>query len=221
MYFSQMAYQKNSEPIFRRRGYKDGTLAVDVENVFLPCLHNVGVLLQLDLLVIGPCSAGLRHRTWRSVKDMNGLPEMERSQVTHVTLVFGTFNTCTLATPNMCCTQYSVCRTGDVFSTRCRSSVVGCDFVSFVCSRGSVRLPSATGSVLFTRRIFASMLTRRIFASMHLACRDLGLPLVRKLSSCAGVPKKRHMLCPALLQQSRSVWLLLSGIGFDRVGFSP
>ena len=45
-----------------------------------------GVLLQLDLLVIGPCSAGLRHRTWRSVKDMNGLPEMERSQVTHVTL---------------------------------------------------------------------------------------------------------------------------------------
>ena len=49
-----------------------------------------GVLLQLDLLVIGPCSAGLRHRTWRSVKDMNGLPEMERSQVTYVTLVFDT-----------------------------------------------------------------------------------------------------------------------------------
>ena len=46
------------------------------------------VLLQPDLLVIGPCSAGLRHRTWRSVKDMNGLAEMERSQVTYVTLVF-------------------------------------------------------------------------------------------------------------------------------------
>ena len=59
--------------------------------------------------------------------------------------------------------------------------MVRCDFVSFVCSRGSVRQPSATGSVLFTRRIFASM---------HLACRDLGLPFVRKLSSCAGVLKK-------------------------------
>ena len=71
MNFSHRAYQKNSEPLFRNstkkgRGYKDGTLAVDAENVLLPCLHTVGVLLQPDLLVIGPCSAGLRHRTWRS-----------------------------------------------------------------------------------------------------------------------------------------------------------
>ena len=54
---------------------KNESLAVDAEYVLLPCLHNVGVLLQLDLLFIGPCSAGLRHRTWRSVKDMNGLAE--------------------------------------------------------------------------------------------------------------------------------------------------
>ena len=73
-----------------------------------------------------------------------------------------------------------------MFSTRCRSSVVGCDFVSFVCSPGSVRLPSATGSVLFTRRIFASM---------HLACRDLRHPIVRKLSICTVVPNSE--VCPS------------------------
>ena len=67
------------------------SLAVDVVHVLLPRMDTAGVLLQPDLLVIGPCSAGLRHWTWRSVKDMNGLAEMERSQVTHVTLVFDTF----------------------------------------------------------------------------------------------------------------------------------
>ena len=52
-------------------------------------MHTVGVLLQTDLLVIGPCSG-----TGRGVrsKNTNGLAEMERSQVPYVTLVFDTQN---------------------------------------------------------------------------------------------------------------------------------
>ena len=73
------------------RGYKDESLAVDVVYVVLPPVHTVGVLLQPDLLVIGhaveDCCAGHGVRS----KDMNGLAEMKRSQVTHVPLVFGTF----------------------------------------------------------------------------------------------------------------------------------
>ena len=57
----------------------------------LPRVHTVGVLLQPDLLVIGhaveDCCTGHGVR----FKDTNGLAEMERSQVTHVPLVFDTF----------------------------------------------------------------------------------------------------------------------------------
>ena len=59
--------------------------------VVLPRIHTVGVLLQPDLLVIGhaveDCCTGHGVRS----KDMNGLAEMKRSQVTHVPLVFDTF----------------------------------------------------------------------------------------------------------------------------------
>ena len=48
------------------RGYKVEFFAVDVVHAVLPCIHTVGVLLQPDLLVTGPCSGGLLHRTWRS-----------------------------------------------------------------------------------------------------------------------------------------------------------
>ena len=51
--------------------------------------NTVGVHLQAGLHGIGPCSGGLRHVV--RFKDMNGLAQMERSQVTHVPLVFDTF----------------------------------------------------------------------------------------------------------------------------------
>ena len=54
----------------------------DKVHVVLPLVYTVDVLLQPDMVLIGLSSVALRH----------GLADMERSQVTPVTLVLDTFN---------------------------------------------------------------------------------------------------------------------------------
>ena len=57
---------------------------------------------------------------------------------------------------------------------------MGCHFVSCVFTRVAViSVPVCN---------WVDVLSRKILASMQLAFRDLGLPLVRKLSICAVVP---------------------------------
>ena len=54
----------------------------DKVHIVLPLVYTVDVLLQPDMFLIGLSSVALRH----------GLADMERSQVTTVTLVLDTFN---------------------------------------------------------------------------------------------------------------------------------
>ena len=96
----------------------------------------------------------------------------------------------------MCCTSTQCDAQETCSATRCRSLLVGCHFVSCVHEVFVISVPVCS-------RI--DVLSRKILASMQLAFRDLGLPLVRKLSIWCRLPRQRHLLCLGLLQQSRSV----------------
>ena len=94
MYFSQMAYQKNSEPLFRnstRMREEDTRMELSPLMSYMFFCHVWApwacfcktIFLSSDPAV-QDCGTGHGVRS----DDMNGLAEMERSQVTYVALVF-------------------------------------------------------------------------------------------------------------------------------------
>ena len=64
----------------------------DKVHVVLPLVYTVDVLPQPDMLLIGLSSVALRH----------GLADMERAQVTQVTLVLDTFKQGNLGSQSVC-----------------------------------------------------------------------------------------------------------------------